>query len=78
MADLVYWTGDVGRCQVCDTPFIYPNKDGIVLMFDARLDNGYWANVCEPCFDDRGCGLGTGRGQRYEKQPNDRWLKTGG
>ena len=33
---------------------------------DAQLRGGPWAYVCEPCFDQHGCELGLGRGQRLE------------
>lgn len=26
--------------------------------------NGSWAYVCKPCFDNHGCSLGTGSGQK--------------
>jgi len=30
---------------------------------DAYIPGGGWANVCEACFRDYGCRLGTGAGQ---------------
>lgn len=45
---------------------------------DGRTTDGRWANMCDPCFADRGVGLGTGRGQRLivgeppEQSPDDK------
>ena len=67
-----YWCGEVERCcQVCENPY-----NGV--MYDASLQGMGWANVCTLCFHSYGNGLGTGRAQRYEKQSDNRWLKTGG
>ena len=68
----IYWASAVTKnCQAC----------GRVLhsaFYDARLKDGVWGIVCDPCFQIRGVGLGVGRGQRYTKQADGRWLKTGG
>jgi hypothetical protein len=73
MADK-YWTGEIGECDICGHRFWD-------IMYDAHIivDGGKtWANVCQECFDDFGFGLGQGLGQRYAKQVDGRWLKTGG
>jgi len=33
--------------------------------YDGKTVMGPWANMCTPCFERQGVGLGTGRGQRY-------------
>jgi len=39
-------------------------------LYDARIrGRTYWANLCDPCFEEHGVGLGTGRGQRLEVEP---------
>ena len=46
-------------------------------------DNG-WLCVdcqcveCDKCHKDHGVGLGTGRGQKFVKQDDERWLKVAG
>lgn len=45
---------------------------------DGRLRFGGWGMFCVTCHEQFGIGLGTGRGQKYEKQPSGVWLKTGG
>lgn len=65
-----YWPGTLSKCDQCGKPFGN-------LMFDAATPRG-WGNLCKPCFDMLGCTLGTGRGQEYTRQPDGRWLKTGG
>lgn len=72
MLNKVYWTGAVVKCDMCLRSFAGEDK-----MFDAATAYG-WANLCERCFRDHGRGLGTGRGQRYERQNDGRWLKTAG
>jgi hypothetical protein len=72
MAEKTYWKGHLNDgCQVCGKPF-----NGV--MFDARLPPGVWGNICQACFTDNECKLGAGQGQRYEYQPDGRWLKTEG
>lgn len=66
----IFWHVPVGKCDLCDTPL----HD---VMYDSNTRHG-WGNVCGECFENYGQGLGTGRGQRYEKQTNGRWLKTDG
>lgn len=38
-------------------------QPGVQAYADAKLASGPWAYVCEKCFDQHGCSLGTGRGQ---------------
>lgn len=45
---------------------------------DGKTNNGKWAIMSERSFTKFGIGLGTGKGQLYEKQVDGRWLKTGG
>jgi len=66
-----YWAGDPVECDICNKP--YKN-----MMYDGKTQFGGWANMCQPCFNRYGTGLGTGKGQRYTKQEDGRWLKTGG
>ena len=61
-----YWMGKIEKCQICNHPF--GNT-----MYDANLRHVSWANVCEPCFNKFGQGLGTGKGQKYERQEDGRW-----
>ena len=67
----VVWFGDITVCDFCKGPF---RGD---VMYDANL-GGPWGNVCQRCFDMHGCRLGTGFGQKYEKQKDGKWLKVGG
>jgi hypothetical protein len=48
-------------------------------FFDAKTRMGPWANLCPTCYVNVGLGqLGTGMGQKYEKQDTGCWAKTGG
>ena len=38
---------------------------------------GCWSNMCMECFHTYGVGLGTGKGQEYQKEGID-WYKTRG
>lgn len=71
-----YWIGDVSDgCDVCGRPFFK-------MMFDCSLSPGHphgmWGCICRNCFLERGCRLGTGYGQEYQKQEDGRWLKIRG
>ena len=67
----VYWIGgDNDQCDVCQ-------KEIDKTFFDAATRKG-WGILCPLCFSRDGFGLGTGRGQKYELQPDGKWLKTGG
>lgn len=61
------------KCDTCDAP--------ITNMFvDGKTTMGPWGCLCSACFLlGPGIGkLGPGLGQKYEKQPDGKWLKTGG
>lgn len=68
------WMGPVPKkCDTCDTPI-----DG--KFYDAATKMGAWACMCPSCHTlgpGRGL-LGPGRGQKYEKQADGKWLKTEG
>ncbi len=75
----VYWLSPVpGFCETCNSPI----RDK---FYDAPTRNaqgrpGPWACMCPSCFT-LGSGfrkLGSGYGQEYTKQPDGKWLKTGG
>ncbi len=57
-------------CDVCNGPF---NKT----MYDASV-GGPWGCICNACFKSHHCTLGTGRGQKYERQDDGTFLKTAG
>lgn len=42
------------KCDVCSD----------VALYDAQVVGGSWGYVCQSCFDDYGCSLGLGLGQR--------------
>ena len=67
-----YWGGDApAQCDIC--------QDKILSEFvDGKTQQGPWANMCRCCHKEHGCGLGTGKGQKYQKQNDGRWLKVGG
>lgn len=69
----VYWVGDVEKCDTCGNCFADT-------FYDGKTKFGPWANMCPSCFT---CGpgvntLGTGFGQKYEKQSDGRFMKTEG
>jgi hypothetical protein len=45
---------------------------------DGKTCMGPWANMCMACHRKYGAGLGTGLGQHYRRQVDNRWLKVGG
>lgn len=74
-AKAVYWTSHAPtNCDLCG--------EALASVFnDANTGQG-WAIMCSPCMQRRQAygvsKLGTGLGQRYTKQPDGQWLKTGG
>lgn len=68
-----YWLSPVPAvCDTCSTPITST-------FFDADTGRG-WACMCPSC-QNLGPGkgrVGPGRGQKYEKQADGRWLKTAG
>jgi hypothetical protein len=65
----VFWCGHAPDvCQVCDAPLASRFVDGRTMW-------GPWANMCCDCHARCGEGVGTGKGQLYEKQTDGRWLK---
>lgn len=67
-----YWTGSVGD----EDDFGHPIRDEFI---DGVTRMGPWANMSPYSWKVHGVGqLGTGRGQRYKKQDDGRWLKVEG
>lgn len=71
MSTKVYWLSAVNNCEICGTP----HRDKMV---DGKTRMGPWALMCLPCHANNGGRLGLGIGQKYQKQPNGRWLKIKG
>lgn len=71
MSKPIYWCGQLANaCQISQRPY-----NGV--MYDASTRYG-WANICQETFDELGCKLGTGLGQKYVLQDDGRWLKVEG
>ena len=67
-----YWVGRT-QCDICkrkDPPELY----------DAKTSRGTWALMCDFCWIllAQSLNLGVGIGQKYERQEDGRYLKTGG
>lgn len=67
----VYWAGDPKVCELTHTPL--GNE-----FIDGRTVFGPWAIMSPEAHHDFGVGLGMGRGQRYQKQADGKWLKVEG
>jgi len=48
------------------------------VFYDAKTVMGPWGILSPASFRQHGVGVGLGRGQKYEKQSDGRWLKTEG
>lgn len=65
------WLGPTPtHCDICCMPI----KN---IFIDGRTVYGPWANMCPTCHEQIGVGLGTGRGQKYERKGED-WIKQAG
>lgn len=60
------------ECQLCNKPITDAVVDGQVKEVSS------WAYMCSECHEKHGVGLGMGKGQRYEKQPDGSFVKVGG
>lgn len=66
-----YWIGDVSKTD----DFGDPIKE---VFIDGATVHGPWAVMTPASHDYYGRGLGTGRGQKYMKQADGKWLKVEG
>ena len=57
------WMSHVSNCDICDTPL--SNEKYFV---DGATVFGPWALMCPICHDDKGKGLGPGKGQKYDAE----------
>lgn len=74
MSKQVFWCGPLGDTDDFGRP--YGTE-----MIDGKTRHGPWANMSAESWKiESGTGgrLGTGFGQRYEKQADGRWLKVEG
>jgi hypothetical protein len=76
MADPVYFVNPPANCDTCEEPVGKKFYDAACLIQGRRIA----ASICPTCFNfGPGLGkLGTGLGQEYTRQPDGRFLKTGG
>lgn len=66
-----YWTGRVADCDDFGDPVTDTFIDGATVF-------GPWAIMSPKSHRANGRGLGTGRGQKYKRQDDGRWLKVEG
>jgi hypothetical protein len=67
----LYWVGTVGRCDIC-------NGAIKAEFIDGATTRGPWASMDPKCHRLFGRGFGPGRGQRYQRQADGRWLRVEG
>lgn len=66
-----HWQGtEPKNCDMCNEPITK-------IFIDGATQTGGWAILCEGCHRENGCGLGLGRGQKYELKDGV-WEKTAG
>lgn len=72
MSEVKYWIGIAPtKCDITGLPVIDTFIDGATI-------HGPWGFMIPETHKTFGRGLGTGKGQRYEKQSDGRWIKTEG
>jgi hypothetical protein len=68
----VYWVSPAPtNCDCCGIPIHNEFVDGATVY-------GPWANLHPVCHKRIGKGLGKGLGQRYERQPDNRFMRVEG
>jgi len=65
------YTNPPKECDICKRPIENEFVDGKTLF-------GPWANMCMTCHLINGVGLGTGKGQHYQKDENGKFVKISG
>jgi hypothetical protein len=79
----IYWLGS-HKCDFAEghAPFpcqhALPSVQELEFLVDGKTKMGPWATMCQPCHKSFGIGLGTGKGQMYERQEDGRFLKVEG
>jgi hypothetical protein len=71
----VCWTSHVGAVDDFNIP-VNHKPGGIII--DGATTMGPWALMVPESHERHGRGLGLGRGQKYVKQEDGRWLKVEG
>lgn len=68
----VQWLSKVPeRCDICDV-------DIVDIFVDGSTIYGPWANMCQSCHIRIGRGLGTDKGQKFQKQSDGSFVKVEG
>lgn len=66
-------------CDICGDEFTNCFPDEVPTCYDGRTEDGPWAWMCVSCFAFKGVGLGTGKGQKYVYNEEDKaWYKEEG
>ena len=74
-----YWTGKAPRrCDVCEGMLTSKDDTAQDAFTDGRLHIGTWGILCDGCHETFGVGHGVGKGQRYVRQQDGRWMKVAG
>ncbi len=72
MTDKKYWiSSHPEKCDICQAPIDTEFIDGATVF-------GPWACMCRSCHDSKGKGLGTGKGQLYQKDTDGEFAKIKG
>lgn len=69
----IYWEGSAPVC--CE--WCKGSLDGVFIDGKVRF-RACWGKLCAECHEAHGIGLGLGKGQKYVKQPDGKWLKVEG
>ncbi len=64
-----FWQGSEPKtCDCC-------NQAIVSSFIDGKTIYGQWAVMDTACHKKLGTGLGIGKGQQYDRQPDGRWIK---
>lgn len=67
-----HWIGNIPeKCDICERPIKKEFIDGATMQ-------GPWAIMCSMCHRMYGLGIGTGKGQLFQKQKDSSFKKVDG
>jgi len=75
--EMNYCLSEINSCDICGGS-LKGQRFVIDGMVGQKNSSGAWAYMCATCFASHGAGIGWGKGQLYERTPDNEWLQVAG